>query len=245
VPCYNERENIAKTVREIETAADDAGISAYEVLVVDDGSSDGTGARVTALAQQRPHVRLISNAQNLGFGGAYKEGAKRASGTFVIMVPGDNAYPRSGITSILRKAGEADIVIPYFGNPEAKPWPRRLASRGFTLAINALFGLTVPYFNGPVLHKTKLLQQIDIKTNGFAYQAEALVKLIKAGATYCSVPVELTERSAGRSSAFALKNMYQVVTAIFLLWRAVHRASPDAKKVFRPPSNSPLSEELD
>jgi dolichol-phosphate mannosyltransferase len=230
VPCYNERENIAKTIEEIETAADDAGVPEYDVLVVDDGSSDGTGALVAVLAQEKPHVTLISNPQNLGFGGAYKEGVKRASGAYVIMVPGDNAYPRSGITSILRRAGEADIVIPYFGKPEARSWRRRLASRGFTLVINALFNIDVPYFNGPVLHKNKLLQQIEIKTNSFAYQAEALVKLIKAGATHCSVPVKVADRTAGRSSAFAPKNVYRVVTAIFLLWREVYRPSFDAAK---------------
>jgi glycosyltransferase involved in cell wall biosynthesis len=245
VPCYNERENVANTITEIGAAADDAGISAYDILVVDDGSSDGTAAHVAILAQQNPRVTLISNAQNLGFGGAYKEGAKRARGTYVIMVPGDNAYPRDGITSILRKAGEADIVIPYFGKPEARSWQRRLASRGFTLAVNALFRLDVPYFNGPVLHKTRLLQQIDIGTDGFAYQAEALVKLIKTGATYCGVPVKVTERSAGRSSAFSPKNVYRVFTAVFQLWREVYRTSLDATKVFHPSPTSSLSEKLD
>ncbi len=230
VPCYNERENIAKTIEEIEAAAGGAGVSEYEVLVVDDGSSDGTGALVAVLAQEKPHVILISNPQNFGFGGAYKEGVKRASGAYVIMVPGDNAYPRSGITSILRRLGEADIVIPYFDKPEARSWRRRLASRCFTLVINALFNIDVPYFNGPVLHKNKLLQQIEIKTSGFAYQAEALVKLIKAGATHCSVPVKVAERTAGRSSAFAPKNVYRVITTIFLLWREIYRPSFGATK---------------
>ena len=234
VPCYNERENIGKTIDEIETAAQEAAIPDYEILVVDDASHDGTGALVTALAEQKRHVTLISNARNLGFGGAYKEGVKRAGGAYVIMLPGDNAYPRDGIVSILRNAGEADIVIPYFANPEARTWQRRLASRGFTFLINTLSGLDVPYFNGPVLHKTVLLQRIEIKTNGFAYQAEALVKLIAGGATYCGVPVTVTERSTGASSAFTLKNVYRVVAAIFLLWREVYRPSLNAAQAFRP-----------
>ncbi|MGH6685056.1 MAG: glycosyltransferase family 2 protein [Pseudolabrys sp.] len=245
VPCYNERGNIARTIEEIETAAQEAAIPDYEILVVDDASSDGTGALVTALAEQKRHVKLITNARNLGFGGAYKEGVKRASGTYVIMVPGDNAHPRDGITPILRKAGEADIVIPYVANPEARSWQRRLASRGFTFLINTLSGLDVPYFNGPVLHKTELLQQIEIKTNSFAYQAEALVKLITGGATYCGVPVTVTERSTGASSAFALKNVYRVAAAIFLLWREGYHPSFNAAQTFRPPAGTHLSEELD
>ena len=233
VPCYNESENIAKTIEEIEAAAQEAAIPKYEILVVDDGSDDGTDALVTTIARQKRHVVLISNARNLGFGGAYKEGVKRASGTHVIMVPGDNAFPRSGIASILLSAGEADIVIPYFSNPESRSWRRNLASRGFTLVINSLFGLDVPYFNGPVLHRIALLQRIGIKTNGFAFQAEALVKLITGGATYCAVPVKVTDRAAGRSSAFAPSNVYRVLATIFLLWRERYCLSFNVTKTFR------------
>lgn len=222
VPCFNERENVADALCEIEKAADEAGVAKYEILAVDDCSTDGTGALVAALTQQKPYVTLISNPHNLGFGGAYKEGVKRAIGTYVIMVPGDNAHPRDGIIPILRRAGEADIVIPYAANPEARSRPRRATSFLFTFLINRLFGLSVPYFNGLVLHKTALLQTIEIKTSGFAYQAEALVKLILDGATYCTVPVTISERNTGRSSAFTLKNVYRVANAVFQLWRETH-----------------------
>lgn len=224
VPCYNERENVAKTIEEIEAAAGESGTGAYEILVVDDCSKDGTGDLVAALMQEKRHVKLISNTQNLGFGGAYKEGLKRAAATHVIMVPGDGV-PRAGIIPILRKMGQADIVVPYVGNPEVRPWQRRFASRAFTFVINTLFGLNVPYFNGLVLHKTKQLRRIDIKTNGFAYQAEALVKLISGGASYCTVSMIIEERRIGKSSAFSLKNVYRVAKAVFLLWYETrHRA---------------------
>lgn len=221
VPCYNESENISKTVAEIEGAITDVGLKEYEILVVDDCSIDSTGAVVKDLAKKNHHIKLITNTQNLGLGGSYKKGVQLAGGTYVILVPGDNAYPREGIDRILARAGEADIVIPFFANPEARTWQRQLASRGFTFVINTLFGLDVPYFNGPVLHKVELLREIEIKTNSFAYQAEALVKLISQGATYCSLPVNVTERTTGRSRAFAPKNVYRVAKAIFLLWYEV------------------------
>lgn len=221
VPCYNERENITRTVAEIEAAIKDIGASEYEILIVDDCSFDGTGDVVIDLAKENQHIKLIRNLQNLGLGGSYKEGVKLAGGTYVILVPGDNAYPREGIARILARVGDSDIVIPYFSNPEARTWQRRLVSRGFTFVINTLFGLDVPYFNGPVLHKLVLLREIEIKTNSFAYQAEALVKLIFRGATYCSVPVKVTERTTGRSSAFAPKNLYRVAKTVFLLWKEV------------------------
>jgi glycosyltransferase involved in cell wall biosynthesis len=220
VPCYNEAENIAGAVAEIEAAAAQAGLASFEVIVVDDCSTDGSAAIVAKLAADKSHVRLIANAQNLGFGGAYKAGLKKAKGTHVIMIPGDNDQPRHSMTAILRKAGEADIVIPYVTNTRMRSKRRRFASLCFTILLNSLFGLRVPYFNGTVLHKTDLLKSIEIKTNGFAYQAEALIKLIKGGASFVSVGVEIDEnRKKKRTTAFRPKNVYRVINAIYILWR--------------------------
>ncbi|HTV28368.1 MAG TPA: glycosyltransferase family 2 protein [Xanthobacteraceae bacterium] len=223
VPCYNERDSIVATIAEIEATAQEIDLSQYEILVVDDCSSDDTSTVVATLLLRKSHLKLIRNPVNLNLGGAYKEGVRHAHGTYVIMVPGDNSHPYDGIVPILRKAGEADIVVPYVANPRSRPWRRRLASSAFTFLVNRLFGLDLPYFNGLVLHRTRLLQRIEIKTNSFAYQAEALVRLISGGATYCTVPVNIAERAAGHSSAFAPKNIYRVVKTILLLWRDVYR----------------------
>ena len=77
-----------------------------------------------------------------------------------------------------------------------------------------LFWLGIGYYNGAVLHRTALLHTIEIKTNSFAYQAEALVKLIARGATYAHCYVSIQERAAGRSSALSLKNQMAV-------WRTI------------------------
>ncbi len=217
VPCYNERGNIGPTIKEIEQAVGDVGISEYEILVVDDCSRDGTGDVVAALMPQNTHIQLIRNARNLGFGGAYKEGVRHATETYVIMIPGDNSYPADGIAAILREAGSVDIIVPYRKDGDARPWYRSGASVTFTRLINLLFGLNLPYYNGPVLHRTDQLKSIEIKTDGFAYGAEALVKLLKRGASYKPVGITIEERDEGRSSALKLKTIYGVVKAIAAL----------------------------
>jgi hypothetical protein len=80
--------------------------------------------------------------------------------------------------------------------------------------LNWLFWLDVRYYNGAVLHRTELLRTVDIITNGFAYQAEALVKLIARGASYIQCHVRIQERTAGRSSALKLKNQFSVLATI-------------------------------
>ena len=221
VPCYNEAENIAETVAEVESAMRDAAIARFEIIVIDDCSKDQSAAIVTTLMRDKSHLKLIRNTNNLGFGGAYKEGVRIATGTYVIMVPGDNAHPKGSILPIIAKAGEADIIIPYVTNPATRSRRRQALSRCFTGILNLLFGMRIPYFNGTVLHKTDLLRSIDINTNGFAYQAEALVKLIKHGASFAAVGVQIDESRKKRTTAFKPKNVYRVVNTIFTLWRDV------------------------
>jgi glycosyltransferase involved in cell wall biosynthesis len=221
VPCYNEAENIASTVGEIAAAAHDAQISDFEIVIVDDCSTDESVAVVAALSQTNPRLRLIRNTRNLGFGGAYKEGIRNATGLYAIMVPGDNAHPRGSITPILLKAGEADMVIPFVTNPQTRSHRRRVVSYCFTRLLNTLFGLDVPYFNGTVLHKTDLLRTVEIKTNGFAYQAEAVIKLIKRGATYTAVGVSIDESRKQRTTAFKPRNIYRVANSVVTIWRDV------------------------
>jgi hypothetical protein len=91
----------------------------------------------------------------------------------------------------------------------------------FTMLLNILFRLQLPYFNGTVLHRTDLLNTIHIKTNGFSYQAEAVIKLIKRGATYATVGVPIDESRKQRTTAFKPKNIYRVANSVFTLWRDV------------------------
>ncbi len=217
IPCYNEQRNIGKVIAEIDAAAADAPVPSYEIVIVDDCSTDDTRDVARSIARGRSDIVLVCNATNLGFGGAYKAGVEHANGAYAMMIPGDNSHPKEGITPILRCAGEADIIIPYAANPQARDFARIVISRSFTWLVNSLFGLDVPYFNGTVLHKTELLRSITIKTNSFAYQAEALVRLIRRGATYKAVPVTIAERANGRSSALHLRNVIQVGQCLAVL----------------------------
>jgi glycosyltransferase involved in cell wall biosynthesis len=221
VPCYNEEPNLAGTVDEIMAAADGAGLESYEIVMVDDGSTDGTGAALQRLAATNTQIQPVINPHNLGLGGAYKAGVAAARGTYVMMIPGDNAHPARGIVPILKCAGQADIVIPYVTNAEVRSFARRMASRGFVGLMNALFGLDVPYYNGLVVHRLDLLRGIEIETDSFAYQAEAIVKLLKGGADYAAVGVEINAVEHGGTTAFRLSNVIRVLRTLWDLKRRV------------------------
>jgi glycosyltransferase involved in cell wall biosynthesis len=219
VPCFNEEDNVGPTVGSIREAM--GGRSDYEIILVNDASTDRTLEQMQALAAADPRIRVLDNPTNLGFGGSYKRGASVATATYVVMLPCDNGFPGQSIAEILGHAGEADIIIPIVTNRGARHWLRAFASEGFTTLLNWTFWLNVGYYNGAVLQRNELLRTIEITTNSFAYQAEALVKLIARGATYKHCYVSIQERAAGRSSALSLKNQIAVWRTILHLLAVV------------------------
>ena len=217
VPALNEGEGIVETVRQIKIAAETL-FDRFEVVLVNDGSTDNTGEVMDRLAAADARVRAVHNPVNLGLGGAYKRGVEAARLDYVIMVPGDNAHPADGLVPILARIGEADIIIPYVINREARSYIRRVLSGGFSGIINVLFGLQVPYFNGLVLHRRELVLAARIETNSFAYQAEALIKLIRRGHSWVAVGTEIAERSAGNTKAFRFRNVRQIFWIVVRLF---------------------------
>src|SRR5262249_7794536 len=187
----------------------------YEIVLVNDASTDRTLERMQALAAADPHVRVLDNPVNLGFGGSYKRGARAATATYVMMLPGDDGFPGQSIAEILSHAGKADIIIPIVINPGARSRFRAFASKGFTTLLNWTFWLNVGYYNGAVLQRNELPPGIENTTNSFAYQAESLVKPIARGATFQPCPVRNQDRAAGPSSAASLKNQNAVWKTVF------------------------------
>ena len=218
IPCFNEEDNVGPTVRSIREAM--GGRSDYEIVLVNDASTDRTLERMQTLAAD-PRIRVLDNPYNLGFGGSYKRGARDATATYVMMLPGDDGFPGQSIAEIISHAGEADLIIPIVTNRGARHWFRAFASKGFTTLLNWMFWLNIGYYNGAVLQRNELLRTIEITTNSFAYQAEALVKLIARGATYKHCYVSIQERAAGRSSALSLKNQIAVWRTILHLLAVV------------------------
>lgn len=218
VPALNEGEAVRGSVREIIKAAE-GRLDDYEIILVNDGSTDNTGEVIDRLAADHAFAHVVHNERNLGFGGAYKRGVAAANLNYVMMVPGDDAHPAPGLAPILDQVGEADIVVPYVLNPESRSWFRRLLSRSFVLLLNTLFGRRLRYYNGLVVHRRDLLNEITITTDGFSYQAEALIKLLRRGATYVEVGVLISERKGGRSSALKPRNVAAVLRTVWYLWR--------------------------
>ncbi|HWB58715.1 MAG TPA: glycosyltransferase family 2 protein, partial [Chthoniobacteraceae bacterium] len=140
VTALNEEEKIEGTAKTITEAVEQFSCD-YEILMVNDGSTDATPRIMDRMAKENPRVRVVHNERNLGLGGAYKRGVRHASKKYVMWVSGDNAETPGNIVNIISHVGEADVVVPVLKATKARPWLRRFTSRGFTITVNTLFGL--------------------------------------------------------------------------------------------------------
>jgi len=217
IPAYNEAGNIAETLAAVVPFIEKY-FQDYEILVFDDCSKDDTGKIAESVAAQNPKIKVIHNPKNMGMGYNYKAGVKMARKDYVVMVPGDNDILEKTFDPLFQAVGEKDIILAYTADMSMRPWGRVILSKTFTGLMNLLFGLRLKYFNGIVVHRTDLVRSIAIETDSFAYQAEALVKLLRKGASYLELPQYIRERRYGSSKALGLRNIARVLKTIFRLW---------------------------
>lgn len=240
VPALNEEKNLETTINIIKSSIN-RKIIQYEVIIFDDGSTDKTGLIADNLAKRYKNIKVRHNYPNKGLGYNYKKGQEYAKYEYYMFIPGDNQFPKESLVKVLSSIGETDIVVPFVVNMHIRPPIRQVISFTFTFIINTLFNLHVSYYNSQVIHRTEILKKVPQKTNGFSYQAEILVRLIKGGASYKEVGYEMTERQAGSTAAFTLRNIFSVFkTVLILFWEIqilkIEPISASIKKLLR--SNS-------
>jgi glycosyltransferase involved in cell wall biosynthesis len=217
IPAYCEAENILDTLENVTRALAPLQLS-HEVLVIDDGSSDGTGALVTANLSRFPGVRLLINERNIGFGASYRRGVDAAALDHIVMVHGDNAWGHETLRELFSHVGEADIVIGYTRDMwRARTWQRTVISKTFTFMVNVITRRSLKYYNGLQIHRAPILKSLQIESRGYGFQAEVLVKALRCARTYREVAMDLNERTRGESQAFRLKNFVDVARTLALL----------------------------
>ena len=208
MPCYNEEEHIEQAVHDLDKALTGLHLP-WEILVVDDHSSDASPKILQRLASGSSSLRVIRNPTNLGLGGAYRVGVQNAKYSHVMIFPGDNEVNAESMRKICDHLGEADVLLSYSDNPELRKMKRRMISWLFTMLVNLICLRWIKYYNGPSIMPKKLLSQINLRTNSFAYQAEIIVQLMRLGATIKEFPFHLNYRSV-RMRALSMSSVFVI-----------------------------------
>ena len=216
IPAYNEVASLEGTIKDVLAAT--ASLSDCQIIVVDDGSTDGTGELADALALRNDGVTALHNPTNLGFAAGYSRALAEARMPYFTFVPGDREVSGESVKEILSLIGSADLVIPYHANTHARAWHRRVLTRASTALINLLFGFRLRYYQGPCVYPTALARSLETTTDGFFFLAEMLVQALRRGHSYVEVGLIHQERSYGQSKAVSVRNIARALATVLRLW---------------------------
>ena len=220
---FNEAGNIKNVVDLVLKFLKEEGLDDYELILVDGGSTDGTGKIIDELATMSDSIKSVHNPIKKGLGYDFRTGISLASKDYVGWFPGDNEVSPQTIKNIFAKIGKADIIIPIY---EIKPLERSryrlMLSATYVALFNTIFGLHLKYFNGPCFFRRQLLSDVTMSTDGPAYMAEILVQLVKRSVPYVEVPMYFKPRNYGKTSVLKWKNVYLIAEPIVRLFFRLH-----------------------
>ena len=207
LPTYNESATIAEVLRRIRASATDT----VDVLVVDDGSPDGTADLAEALAAEMGRIEVLRRPAKAGLGSAYREGFKIGLGRgyeALVEMDADLSHDPSVLGALLAELDSgADIVIGTRYMPGGKipnwPWHRRAISRAGNLYARWMLGLSArDATSGYRAYHRRALERINltaVRADGYGFQVEMAYKVERAGGILAEVPIEFSDRVLGRS----------------------------------------------
>jgi glycosyltransferase involved in cell wall biosynthesis len=189
-PAHNEEENIATTITSATRVAEQSPfISDYEIIIVDDGSTDATARIAKSYAQSDPHVRVLSHDGNKGYGAALKTGLAAATMDYVFFTDADLQFDIIELQNLLVHLHDYEVVVGYRA-PRRDPWMRLLNARGWNMLNRVFFGLHARDIDCAFkIFKRSLIQHLELKSEGAMINAEILIKLKRDGVLIKEVPV--------------------------------------------------------
>jgi len=196
LPAYNEEAVIATTVSRVFQALSRMGAD-FEILVVNDGSKDRTGAIVAAIAMQEPRVRLVTHQVNQGAGAALVSGFIRATKAYTFYMDADGQFDINDLVRMLPYLREYDGVFGYRFN-RRDSWLRKLYAWGWNHLVRFVFNLSIKDIDCAFkIFRTDYFRRVVLEARGALLLTEVVYKFARAGYIYTELPVRHLPREGG------------------------------------------------
>ncbi len=217
ITAYNEESNVAECLNLMHDFLKQ-NVRDFEILFVNDGSTDNTGNEARKLGLS--HLHIIDQKVNRGTGAGVKEALKIARCEFYCWFPCDLEIMPHELRHPLEALADNDIVITHFTNGDSvRTKFRHCLSIIFVKILNLSFLNSIRYFNGVSLMRVNLLKPEKVKANGFFFHAELLLKTLQSTHKYVQVPIKLTPRKRELPKAIRLTVLLDVIACYFrILW---------------------------
>lgn len=217
LPAYNEAENIEPMVAEA-TPALESVTADYEIIVVDDGSSDDTAGAARRVMETHDHVRMVQHPINQGFGAAVFSGFTSAQKDWIFYTDADRQFVLAELGNFVPHMDQADLIAGYRA-PRRDPFLRVFYGKGWSMLCTLAFGYTVRDVDcGFKLFRREIIEQLapQIRSRGATFSIEWLVRAKRAGYRFVELPVTHRPRVAGSQTG---ANLNVITRAFRELWR--------------------------
>lgn len=215
-PCHNEVDNVDRVTEQAIEVGRRVSHD-LEILIVNDGSTDGTREAADALAERFPEVRPIHQYPNRGYGGALQAGFRGATKDFIFYTDGDGQFDMNEIENLIPLTGEYDIVNGYRLDRQDSAM-RKLNAWAWGVLIRAVLGLRVRDIDCAFkLYKRAVIDAIEMHSQGALIDAEMLTRAVRKGFTIGEVGVHHYPRTAGEQSGANLKVILRAFRELFRL----------------------------
>lgn len=225
LPAYNESAAITRTVADLRAVLDRLG-RPFEIIVVNDGSTDQTGTIADTLAARDSSVRVVHHPHNQGYGAALKSGFAAARLEWVFLMDADGQFDPEELPPFLEAAAGADFVVGY-RPARADPGHRALFASIWARMMAVLLGFKVRDVDCAFkLMRRSTLAVIPLEAGGAFLSAELLAKATRAGARIVERPVRHLPRRAGRSTGGSPRVLVRAFYELARLGLRVRRFRP-------------------
>ena len=221
VPVYNEAGTIGGDLKTIIAAMEKTEFD-YEVLVVDDGSRDGTAEEVCRV----PGARLVRHEQNIGVGAARKTGMCAARGEIIVTTDGDGTYPNHEIPRLLDALASNDMVVgARIREAGSLPWLRAPAKAFIRGLASYLTGVPIPDLNSGLrcFRKEIAMQFLPLFPKGHSSESTITLAFLTGGYRVAFLPVDYYPRRSGRSSFHPVGDTVRLLVRIIRLAKRARR----------------------
>jgi glycosyltransferase involved in cell wall biosynthesis len=200
IPAYNEEDNIEAVVRESLEVLQNLS-DRFEIVVVDDASTDATWYKLQELAKQIAQLRIIRNEKNLGCHPASLVGYQAAQGDYRYFIPADRQIPAAEITKFLEKAKAGFDVVYSWRQKRADPFHRIWISNVYNLILNLFFGIKVHDVDSSEMLTRTAVERIlpNIHADNVLITTEILLEARRQGLSIAEVVIEHRPRTAGKA----------------------------------------------
>lgn len=243
LPAHNEIENIHEVTRRALDVMPELAES-FEIIVVDDGSTDGTGEVLDQIADAHPEVQPVHHSKNRGYGAALTSGFAAATGDHIMFMDSDLQFDIADLSHLAPFVSQYDIVAGYRINRQDAGY-RILYANMFKLAVRLLFGVRLRDIDCAFkVFRADLLKSMRLESPGALINTEILAKAAKAHASHIEVGVHHYPRQRGDSSGGSPRVVFRAMKETILLWGKMRSYVPAMRGNGEPQNHSTVGATL-